>query len=138
MPPRPIGAGIDSDNFDPSTGFAFASCGDGTITVVHEDSPDKFTVVDTPIKTQQGARTMTLDTANHNIYTVTAEMMPAPLGDSGKSAPAARDQFLPDITFMLLIYSRSPPCGRWRACRGATAGAPASTASIFANPAPSL
>ena len=43
----PIGQGVDANRFDPATGFAFASCGDGTVTVAHEDSPDKFTVVDT-------------------------------------------------------------------------------------------
>jgi len=73
----PIGEGVDAGNFDPSTGLAFSSCGDGTITVTHEDSPDKYTVVDT-ISTQRGARTMTLDTGNHNLYTVTAEFGPAP------------------------------------------------------------
>ena len=37
----PIGKGVDANRFDPATGLAFASCGDGTITVAHEDSPDK-------------------------------------------------------------------------------------------------
>ena len=48
----PIGQGVDANRFDPATGFAFASCGDGTVTVAHEDSPDKFTVVDT-LQTQR-------------------------------------------------------------------------------------
>jgi DNA-binding beta-propeller fold protein YncE len=99
---EPIGTGIDADGFDPTTGFAFASCGDGTITVVHEDTPDKYTVVDT-IKTQTGARTMAYDIANHNIYTVTAELMPpaAPTPDN----PRPRPQPVPN-TFTLLIYGR--------------------------------
>ena len=71
--------------------LAFSSCGDGTITAAHEDSPDKYTVVDT-IMTQNGARTMTVDTKNHNIYTVTAEFGPAPARNRAKSAPAAADQ----------------------------------------------
>jgi hypothetical protein len=116
----PICTGIDADNFDPSTGFAFASCGDGTITVVREDTPDKFSVVDT-IKTQQGARTMTLDTSNHNIYTVTAEMMPAPAPTPENPRP--RPVIVPD-TFMLLIYSRSPH---------ATAAAPESSGGVAMN-----
>lgn len=103
---EPIGPGIDGDGFDPGTGMAFASCGggDGSITVVHEDTPDKFTVVDT-IKTMPGARTMANDTSNHNIYTVTAEMMPPPAPTPENPRP--RPSIVPN-TFMLLIYSQSP------------------------------
>ena len=74
----PIGKGVDANRYDPGTALAFASCGDGTITVAHEDSPDNYTVVQT-ITTQRGARTMALDTRSHNIYTVTAEFGPPPL-----------------------------------------------------------
>ena len=42
----PIGDGVDANAFDPETGLAFASCGEGVLTVVHEDSPDKFSVVE--------------------------------------------------------------------------------------------
>jgi DNA-binding beta-propeller fold protein YncE len=73
----PIGKGVDANRFDPGTGLAFASCGDGTITVAHEDSPDKYSVVQT-ISTQPGARTMALDNKNHNVYTVTAKFGPPP------------------------------------------------------------
>ena len=41
----PIGTGVDGTAFDPTTGYAFSSCGDGTVTVAHEDSPDRLTVV---------------------------------------------------------------------------------------------
>lgn len=99
---QPICTGIDADGFDPATGFAFASCGDGTITVVHEDTPDKYTVVDT-IHTQAGARTMAYDTSNHNIYTVTAEMGPAPAATPENPRP--RPQPVAG-TFTLLIYGR--------------------------------
>src|SRR5438105_1917926 len=68
----PIGQGVDANRFDPGTRFAFASCGDGTLTVAHEDAPDMFSLVET-IATQRGARTMALDKSNHNIYPVTAE-----------------------------------------------------------------
>jgi mono/diheme cytochrome c family protein len=115
---EPIGTGIDGDGFDPGTGFAFASCGDGTITVVHEDSPDKFTVVDT-IKTQQGARTMAFDSSNHTIYTVTAEMTPAPAPTPENPRP--RPGIVPD-TFMLLIYGMSS-----HATLASPSGAPASS-----------
>src|SRR6266403_196907 len=68
----PIGAGTDAAGFDPETGFAFSSNGDGTLTVAHEDSPDKFTVVEN-VPTLRRARTMALDTKTHQVYTVTAE-----------------------------------------------------------------
>src|SRR5438105_7361639 len=56
----PIGGGVDANGFDPETDFAFSSNGgDATLTVVHEDSPQKFTVVES-VATQRGARTMTL------------------------------------------------------------------------------
>ena len=98
----PIGEGVDASNFDPATQLAFASCGDGTITVTHEDSPDKYTVVDT-ISTQRGARTMTLDTGNHNIYTVTSEFGPPPAATPENPRP--RPTQIPG-TFTLLIYGK--------------------------------
>jgi DNA-binding beta-propeller fold protein YncE len=68
----PTGAGTDASVFDPETGNAFASAGGaGTLTVIHEDSPDKFTVSE-DVLTQSGARTMTLDTKTHNVMLVTA------------------------------------------------------------------
>lgn len=98
----PIGKGVDAMRFDPSTQLVFASCGDGTITVAHEDTPDKYTTVQT-ITTENGARTMSLDTGNHNVYTVTADFGPPP--------PATKDQPRPrpaviSSTFRLLIYSK--------------------------------
>ena len=45
----PIGRGVDANRFDPGTGLAFSSNGDGTLTVVHEDSPAQFTVVVLPM-----------------------------------------------------------------------------------------
>jgi YVTN family beta-propeller protein len=66
----PIGKRIDACKFDPSDGLAFSSNGEGTITVVKEDSPDKFEVIDN-ITTQPGARTMAVDLITHRIYTVT-------------------------------------------------------------------
>lgn len=98
----PIGEGIDAANFDPATKLAFASCGDGTITVAHEDTPGKFTVVQT-ISTQRGARTMTLDTKNHNIYTVTSDFNPPPAPTAENPRP--RPVPIPS-TFTLLIYGR--------------------------------
>jgi DNA-binding beta-propeller fold protein YncE len=75
----PIGPGVDANRFDPQTGLAFASCGggDGTITVAHVDSVDRFSVVQT-LTTMKGARTMALDSGDHKIYTVSAEFGPPP------------------------------------------------------------
>ena len=68
----PTGAGTDASLFDPATGNAFASAGgSGTLTVIHEDSPDKFTVLE-DVLTQSGARTMALDEKTHNVLLVTA------------------------------------------------------------------
>ena len=50
--------GPDAAGFDPATGYAFASCGDGNLTVIHEDSPDKFSVVEN-VPTKRSARTRT-------------------------------------------------------------------------------
>jgi DNA-binding beta-propeller fold protein YncE len=98
----PIGKGVDATRFDPATQLVFASCGDGTITVAHEDSPDKYTAVQT-ITTEQGARTMALDYGNHNVYVVTSDFGPPPAAT--KEEPRPRPTVI-SSTFRLLIYSR--------------------------------
>src|SRR5437667_4487462 len=98
----PIGQGVDANRFDPATGYAFASCGDGTLTIAHEDSPTKFSLVEM-IQTQRGARTMALEYASHTVYLVTAEFGPAP--EPTKDNPRPRPAVLPD-TFTLLIYGK--------------------------------
>jgi len=99
---EPIGQGVDANRFDPGTGYAFASCGDGTITIAHEDSPTKFTLVDT-IQTKRGTRMMEIDPTNHHVYTVTADFGPAPT--AAAENPRPRPAILPD-TFVLLEYAR--------------------------------
>jgi YVTN family beta-propeller protein len=98
----PIGSGTDAAGFDPETGYAFSSNGDGTLTVAHEDSPDKFTVVEN-VPTLRRARTMALDTKTHQVYTVTAEFGPAPAPTTEQPRP--RPPMLPG-SFTLLILSR--------------------------------
>jgi YVTN family beta-propeller protein len=98
----PIGAGVDATAFDPGTGFAFASCGSGVLTVVHEDSPDKFTVVE-DVPTQQGARTMALDPKTHEVYLVTAEFAPPNPADA--EIPRPRPVMVPG-SFTVLILGR--------------------------------
>jgi DNA-binding beta-propeller fold protein YncE len=98
----PIGDGVDANAFDPGTGFAFASCGEGTLTVAHEDSPDKFSVVEN-VPTQKGARTMALDPKTHTVYLVTAGFGPPPAATPDNPHP--RPAILPD-SFTLLIFTR--------------------------------
>jgi len=98
----PIGQGIDAMRFDPGTDYAFASCGDGTITVAREDSRDKLVKID-EIKTQRGARTMALNAKTHMIYTVTADFGPMPPAKPGERF--RRPPILPG-TFVLLEYGR--------------------------------
>jgi DNA-binding beta-propeller fold protein YncE len=64
--------GPDAAGFDPATGYAFASCGDGNLTVIHEDSPDKYSVVEN-VSTKRSARTMGLDLKTHNVFLPSAE-----------------------------------------------------------------
>jgi DNA-binding beta-propeller fold protein YncE len=98
----PIGQGVDANRFDPVSGYAFASCGDGTLTIAHEDSPTQFSLVEM-IQTQRGARTMALDYANHNVYLVTADFGSAPAATADNPRP--RPTILPD-TFVLLVYAK--------------------------------
>jgi DNA-binding beta-propeller fold protein YncE len=98
----PIGEGVDANRFDPDTQLAFASCGDGSLTVVHEDSPNKFSVVQS-VATARGARTMTLDPKTHQIYLVTAKFGPPPA--STASNPHPRPAMLPD-SFMVLVVGK--------------------------------
>jgi len=81
--------GPDASAFDPATDYAFASCGDGNLTVIHEDSPDKFTVVEN-VPTKRSARTMGLDLKTHNIFLSSAEFdPPAPGERRGKMKPGS-------------------------------------------------
>ena len=68
-----IGEGCDATSFDQDRGYAFASAGDGTITIIKEDNADNFSVAQT-VTTQKGARTMTLDQKTHQLFTVTANV----------------------------------------------------------------
>ncbi|MCU1303082.1 MAG: YncE family protein [Candidatus Sulfotelmatobacter sp.] len=95
-----IGDGVDATEFDDETGLAFASCGgDGVLTVVKEESPDKFSVAET-IPTQAGARTLALDSKTHNVFVVTAKFGPPPAATSDNPHP--RRSIQPD-TFVVLV-----------------------------------
>ena len=63
----PIGAGVDACAFDPTTRRVFASCKDGTVTVIHAESADTYTMVGI-LRTEPGSKTMTLDASTHKLY----------------------------------------------------------------------
>lgn len=67
----PTGDGTDAAGFDPGTGFAFASNGEGTLTVVNT-AHGKFKV-EQNVTTQRGARTMAIDPKTHRVFLITAE-----------------------------------------------------------------
>ena len=94
----PIGAGVDACAFDPETGLAFSSNGEGTMTVVREESASQFTVIET-VPTQRGARTMTLDLLTHAVFLTTADFGPAP--QPSPERPRPRPSVLPN-TFVVL------------------------------------
>ncbi len=97
-----IGDGPDASRFDPATGFVFSSNGEsGTLTVVHEDTPDQFTVLDN-IPTANGARTMELDPVTHTVFVVTADRKP---GVPTAEQPRPRAIPIPG-TFRLIVLGR--------------------------------
>ena len=92
-----IGEGVDASAFEPATQLAFASNGEGTLTVIHEDSPDKYTVVEN-VPTKRSARTMGLDLKTHNIFLPAADFdPPAPGERRGKMKPGS---------FVLLVVGK--------------------------------
>jgi YVTN family beta-propeller protein len=90
-----IGAGVDAGAFNPKTQQILMSCGEGVLTVIHEESPDKYTVAQS-VPTAKGARTMALDAASNTVYTVTAQFDPKP------PAPGQRRAIVPG-SFELLV-----------------------------------
>lgn len=98
----PICDGVDAAAYDPETRLAFASCHDGKLSVIQEESPDKFSVVQNA-PTQQGARTMALDPKTHEVYTVTAKFGPTPA--SSPDNPHPRPLIEPN-SFVVLVLAR--------------------------------
>jgi DNA-binding beta-propeller fold protein YncE len=96
----PIGNGVDANEFDPGTQLAFSSCGEGSVTIAKEETPDKLAVVQT-LTTARGARTMALDPKTHKIYLATAqfEPMPEPAPGTARQRPK-----MVSGTFKILIY----------------------------------
>jgi DNA-binding beta-propeller fold protein YncE len=95
-----IGEDTDASGFDPGTRLAFASCREGVLSIIHEDSPDKYTNV-ANVKTEFGARTMALDLKTHHVFVVTSDFKPAPAPTADNPHP--RPPTVPD-TFRILEY----------------------------------
>ena len=96
----PIGDGVDANAFDPQLQLAFSSNGEGNLTIAHEDSPQKLTVVQT-VQTQKSARTMALDPNTHRVYLAAATLLPAPKPVPGE--PRHRPAPVPG-SFKILVY----------------------------------
>jgi DNA-binding beta-propeller fold protein YncE len=99
---QPICDGVDATAYDADRGLAFASCHDGTMTILHQDGPDKYSTAQT-VPTQKGARTMTLDPDTHLAYTVTAQFGPPPAATAENPHP--RPAILPD-SFVVLVVGK--------------------------------
>jgi hypothetical protein len=93
----PIGTGVDGAGFNPITMQAFSSQGDGTLTVIKENSPTSF-VVEQNAQTKPGARTMTVDTKTNQIFLITGEFTPPPPGQR-------RGQMMPD-SFSIIVVGK--------------------------------
>jgi DNA-binding beta-propeller fold protein YncE len=98
----PIGAGSDGAVFNPATKEAFSSQGDGTLTIVKENSPTSF-VVEQTLQTAPRAKTLTLDTRTNHVLLITAEFTPAPAPPPG--GRPGRGQMVPG-TFAILVVGK--------------------------------
>ena len=98
----PIGSRCDGVVFDSNSQTAFSSNGEGSITVVHEDSPTKFTILET-IKSEVGARTIAIDEKTHHIFTMSAQYGETPAATTENPRP--RPKIVPN-TFMLLEFGK--------------------------------
>jgi YVTN family beta-propeller protein len=98
----PIGEHPDAAGYDQKRGTVFSSNGEGTLSVVQQDSPDRYSVIQT-VPTQRGARTMALDEATGKVYLVTADFAAAPAATAEQPHP--RPALIPD-SFVLLVVGK--------------------------------
>jgi DNA-binding beta-propeller fold protein YncE len=97
----PIGRGVDGAGFDPVKRDVYASNVDGTLTVIHQDSPDAYHVVEN-VQTAPGARNMGLDPASHRIYVVSSKFGAVP-AESTATNPRRRPPVIPGSFFVLVV-----------------------------------
>lgn len=93
----PIGMGVDGAGYDAASSDVFASNADGTLTIIHRDSPDQYRVLQT-LETPEGSRNMGLDPVTHRLFVAAAKFGPVPAG--GRRGPV-----LPG-TFEVLVIER--------------------------------
>jgi YVTN family beta-propeller protein len=98
----PIGAGSDGAAFDPKRKLAFSSNNDGTVTVVREDSPDKFTVTGS-IQTQVTGKNMTIDPATGRLFVAVADIDPKAVVAPGPGGRAGHPRPLPGTLKILFL-----------------------------------
>ncbi|GAC1368534.1 MAG: hypothetical protein NVSMB30_05210 [Hymenobacter sp.] len=98
----PIGKGTDGAVFDPATNNIITSNGSGTLTVIHQDSPTKYTVV-ANVPTARGARTLALNPKTHHLFTCTADYGPVPAPTAENPRP--RPSIVPG-TFRVLEFGK--------------------------------
>jgi YVTN family beta-propeller protein len=99
----PIGEHPDAAAYDEKRATAYSSNGDGTLSVVHQDTADHYSVTDT-VSTQRGARTMALDGKTGKIYLVTSDFGPAPAPTEAQPHP--RPTMIPDSFVVLVVGKR--------------------------------
>src|SRR5436190_3262296 len=98
----PSGDSSDGAAFDPGTGYAFTSNGEGTLSVLGETSPGHFARIEN-LTTKKGARTLTLDEKTHRIFLSTADLGPAPAPTP--ETPHPRPAIKP-ASFTVLVVER--------------------------------
>jgi DNA-binding beta-propeller fold protein YncE len=98
----PISAGVDAAAYDPETALIFVSTREGMLHIFHEDSPDKFSEVES-IKTEYGAKTLGLDTKTHNVFVDTADFGPPAAATTEHPHPGRAT--IPG-TFHVLVYGK--------------------------------
>jgi YVTN family beta-propeller protein len=99
----PIGEHPDAAAYDDKRKLVFSSNGEGTLSIIRQESADKYTVADT-LPTQRGARTMALDGVTGKIYLATADFGPAPAATAEQPRP--RPTMLPDSFVVLVVGER--------------------------------
>jgi hypothetical protein len=96
----PIGKGVDGCAFEPTTQTIFSSNGEGTLSIVRELTPDRYTVVQT-LTTERGARTLALDGQTHRLYLPTAQF-----GPPAAAGADARPTIVPGTFEILVVQAR--------------------------------
>jgi len=97
-----IGSDVDATAFDPATKLIISSNGEGSLTVIHEDEPDKYHVVET-VTTPKRSKTFALDTKTHRLFVPTAQFNPAPAPK--ELTPKPRPSIVPG-SFAVMVFDK--------------------------------